>query len=64
MTLECRADTFGNLASLTRFLYEIEKDPLALKVDAIEIAARDNEGQQLTLGVQISGLLLNPPPGS
>lgn len=64
MTLECRADASGNLATLTQFLYEIEKDPLALKVEAIEIAARDNEGQQLTLGVQVSGLMLNPPPGS
>jgi hypothetical protein len=61
VTLECRADAFGNLATLTRFLYEVEKDPLAVKVDLLEITTRDNDGRQLTLGLQVSGLLLNPP---
>jgi len=61
MTLECRADAFGSVQALTRFLYEMEKDPLALKVEAVEITARDNEGQQLSLALQVSGLLLNPP---
>lgn len=62
MTLECRADAFGSISALTRFLYEVEKDPLALKVESIEISARDNNGQQLALGLQLSGLMLNPPP--
>ena len=62
MTLECRADAFGSVSAITRFLYEVEKDPLALKVEAVEISARDNTGQQLSLGVQLSGLMLNPPP--
>src|SRR5262245_35347078 len=51
-TLECRVDAFGNLSALTRFLYEVEKDPLAFKVESVEISSRDNEGQQLTLGLQ------------
>ena len=59
MTLECRVDAFGNLSALTRFLYDVEKDPLALKVDAVEITTRDNDGQQLSLALQVSGLLLN-----
>jgi hypothetical protein len=59
LTLECRADASGTIQSLTRFLYEVEQDPLALKVEAIEITARDNDGQQLALGLQVSGLLLN-----
>jgi hypothetical protein len=59
-TLECRADAFGSIQALTRFLYDLEKDPLALKVEAVEITARDNDGQQLTLGLQVSGLQLNP----
>jgi len=41
MTLECRVDAFGNLPTLTRFLYDVEKDPLALKIDALEITTRD-----------------------
>jgi len=60
MTLECRVDAFGNLSALTRFLYDVEKDPLALKVDALEITTRDNDGQQLSLALQVSGLLLTP----
>jgi len=60
MTLECRVDAFGSLSSITRFLYDLEKDPLALKVDAVEISARDNDGQQLSLALQVSGLSLTP----
>src|SRR5215510_7623354 len=45
MTLECRTDASGNLSTLTRFLYEIEKDPLALKVETVELTARDASGQ-------------------
>ena len=59
-TLECRADGFGSMQALTRFLHNVEQDPLALKVDAVEISARDNSGQQLSLALQVSGLVLNP----
>jgi hypothetical protein len=60
LTLECRADAFGSIQALARFLHEVEKDPLAFKVESVEIAARDNDGQQLALGLQVSGLLLHP----
>jgi len=59
VTLECRADGFGNMQAVSRFLYNVERDPLALKVEAVEITSRDNDGQQLSLGLQVSGLLLN-----
>ncbi|MCI0744399.1 MAG: hypothetical protein L0Y58_03235 [Verrucomicrobia subdivision 3 bacterium] len=59
-TMECRADTFGSIDSIVRFLYNVERDPLALRVEAVEIASRDNDGRQLSLGLQVSGLLLNP----
>jgi len=62
MTVECRADAVGSLQAITRFLYEIEKDPLALKIESVEINARDRTGQQLSLGLQVSGLRLNPKP--
>lgn len=61
-TLECRVDATGSLDTVCRFLYEIEKDPLALKLESVELSARDNTGQQLTLGLLVSGLLLNPTP--
>jgi hypothetical protein len=61
-TLECHVDGSGSLSALTRFLFEIEKDPLGFKLDQVELAAQDDRGAQLTLGVQVSGLELNPPP--
>ncbi len=53
-------DAFGNLGALTRFLYNVEADPLALRLDVVELTARDDRGEQLTLGLQVSGLILNP----
>jgi len=60
MTLECRVDAFGDMETLTRFLYEMETDPLAIKVEDMEITARDTAGQQLSLGVRFTGLMLTP----
>jgi len=60
IVLECRADGFGSIDAVSRFLYEIEKDNLPLRVESVEITARDNNGQQLALALQVSGLLLTP----
>jgi hypothetical protein len=57
MTLDCRADAVGNLSEIARFLYEVEKDPLAFKIEGVDITARDTEGQQLALALQVSGLV-------
>jgi hypothetical protein len=62
MTYQCRIDAAGDLDRLSRFLHRVEREPLALKLEAIELGARDKEGQQLSLGLQVSGLVLNPPP--
>lgn len=59
-SLECRVDATGSLSAITRFLYEIEQDPLGMKVDIVELNARDTTGAQLSLGLQVSGLILNP----
>jgi Tfp pilus assembly protein PilO len=60
VTLECRADAAGNMQALSRFIYDVEKDPLALKMEVVEISSHDNDGQQLSLSLQISGLILTP----
>jgi hypothetical protein len=60
LTLNCRVEASGDLGTLSRFLYEIEKDSMALKLESVELSAHDNTGQQLTLGLQISGLALVP----
>jgi Tfp pilus assembly protein PilO len=57
-TLQCRVEGAGNLKAVSRFIYEMEKSPNALKLDNLEITARDAEGQQLNLTIQVSGLVL------
>lgn len=61
-TYECRVDASGDLSRLSRFLYRVEREPMALRLDAVELSARDKDGQQLSLGLQFSGLMLNPEP--
>lgn len=61
ITYECRIDASGDISRLSRFLYRAEREPLALKFEAVELSARDKDGQQLGLGLQLNGLVLNPP---
>ena len=61
--LECRVDASGSLATLSRFLYEVEKSTLALRVDSVELTSRDDNGQKLSLGLLVSGLRLSPLEG-
>ena len=56
MTLECRAVAQGNLEQIARFLYELETEPMALKVENFDITARDEKGDRLTLSIRFSGL--------
>lgn len=58
MTLECRVDAYGSMSGLVQFLHHIEKDHLALRVESVEIGTRDTTGQQLSLGLLVSGLRL------
>jgi hypothetical protein len=60
-TMECHADATGNMRSILRFLWDLESDPVGLKVEDVVISSRDNDGQQLSLGIQMSGLVLGPP---
>lgn len=58
--LECRVEATGALPMLSRFIYEMEKSPLALRVDSVELSARDDSGQKLGLAMVVSGLRLAP----
>jgi Tfp pilus assembly protein PilO len=58
LTVDLRVEASGDLGTLTQFLYDIEKGPMALKLESVDLSARDDTGQQLTLGLQISGLAL------
>jgi Tfp pilus assembly protein PilO len=62
-TLDCRVEASGDISSLSRFIYAIESDPMALQLASIELTASDDKGQQLTLGLDVNGLaLISPQP--
>jgi hypothetical protein len=60
-TYECHIDATGDLARLTRFLWGAEREPLALRFQAIELGARDKEARQMSLSLSLSALVLTPP---
>jgi Tfp pilus assembly protein PilO len=62
-TLECRVDATGDMESITRFIYELERDPLALRVEDLELSARDDNGQQISLGLRFTALVLTGEQG-
>jgi Tfp pilus assembly protein PilO len=57
-TLQCRLEGTGGINNLAQFLYAMEKDPMALRFENIEISSHDAEGQVLSIGLQVSGLIL------
>jgi len=58
--LECRIDATGTLATLGRFVYEVEKSSLALRLDSLAMTARDDTGQKIALELVVTGLRLAP----
>jgi hypothetical protein len=60
-TIQCRVEASGTIEGMNRFLYDLEKDPMALKLELVELSSHDTEGQQLLLGLQVSGLILSAP---
>ena len=58
MTLQCRVETGGDLGSLSKLIYDIEKGPLMVRLDTVELSSHDNNGQEMTLGLEINELAL------
>lgn len=58
LTLACRVEAAGDMGSLSRLLYDVEKGPVAVKLDSLELSARDATGQQMTVALEINGLAL------
>ena len=58
LTLTCRVETSGNLSALSRFLYDLEEGQMALRLDSVELSAKDKDGLQMTMGTDINGLVL------
>jgi len=61
-TLNCGVEISGTLSTLSQFLYDVEKGPMALKLDSMELSAGDHSGDQMTMTLQISGLARHDPP--
>jgi hypothetical protein len=57
-TIDCRADVTGTMQTLVKFFYNMEKDPLGVKIESFELTSRDDKGQEMTLGLELSGLVL------
>ena len=62
ITYDCRVDTSGDIGRLSQFVYRAERESMALRIESVELSARDKEGKQLSLGLQLNGLVFNPPP--
>jgi len=45
---------------LSQFLNDLERGPLALRLDSLEVNAHDPGGQQLTMSAEINALALIP----
>ena len=61
MTYNCHVQASGSLGALSQFVYQIEKGPMPLKLNSVELTSKDEYGRTLQLDLQISGLaLLNP----
>lgn len=58
--LECRVDAAGTLPVLSKFLHSIESSPMAVRTESVEFTARDNNGEQIALGLLISAVRLAP----
>ena len=56
--LEFRLSASGDMGSVSRFLYELERDPLALRLEDVEISVRDARGRELELTARFTGLIL------
>jgi hypothetical protein len=59
-TYDCRVEAAGTLNTVSRFIYDIERDPLAFRLESLELGAHDKDGQQITLTLQVSSLMLTP----
>ncbi len=58
MTLDCRVESAGDLGALSKLIYDVEKGPMAVRLDSVELSSHDTSGQQLTLSLEINGLAL------
>jgi len=54
--LLCRVAGDGSVESIARFLFELDAEETAIRVETIELTARDKEGRKLGVDLEFSGL--------
>ncbi len=59
LTYECSVNAVGNMEAITRFLYQLERDPLAIRIENLDLTgSKDASGRELALTVRFTGLML------
>jgi hypothetical protein len=58
LTVDCRSDVSGSADNVRDFLRAMTRDPLADKLDSFVLTAKDDNGKQLALDLNMSGLVL------
>jgi Tfp pilus assembly protein PilO len=56
--LEVRVSATGSLGAIARFIYALESDPQALKVEEMALSAKDDKGQTINCDVRFTRLVL------
>ena len=56
--LEIRLSATGDINKIGRFLHAMESDAIPLRVEEVQIRARDDKGKELNLETQLSSIVL------
>lgn len=56
---ECRADASGYMRSVLNLLWAIENDPMGVQLEEVDISSKDNNGQEMSMGLTLSMLVLD-----
>jgi hypothetical protein len=58
--IEFRASARGSLQNIAHFLWLMETDPLALRIDEVEITPRDESMANISVNIRFDGLMMEP----
>jgi hypothetical protein len=56
--LNCRLEATGDMEAVMRFLYDLDGEQLALRVESFDLSTLDKQGRNLQLDLTLSGLEL------
>lgn len=56
--LNCRLEASGDMESVMRFIYDLDGEQLALRVESFDLLSQDKQGRNLVLDMTLSGLEL------